>query len=341
MAILSTTCRSLIIKIFRKCSAIAMFVTIVSFFGCATTPSLLLSPGSTAGPTVGDLVDHLACELGKSYEESQKKGGEKATRWHQLIENNFVASVELTLMVTRNEGFNPSFSWITPLTGAGNVISPIIDNGVGTQTQATFNRTLSLGLQLNGSQDYKVVQNYMIDMRNLVLQYRKYGEKLDPESDFINKLEQNKVNLSSFPYCLPRGGERKPNYASLSSPLKGNMELDETIDDGLIAIERSKNYNIYGTSGPTSYDDVEFPEINAKMASQPAFIEGQTLSLMKVDDKSKGNGGGALSGGGTTGGNPTMFGSVIDFYITMGISGGPSITTLKEKIGRASCRERV
>jgi hypothetical protein len=128
----------------------------LSLNGCAS-PNLLFnkkstSPVSVTAPTVADLVDHMACEIGKAYHDNTHlTTNEKSAsvdpkeiarvtasnaahlahnnRWKKLVEGNFVASIDLNLMVTRAEGFNPSLSYIWPLTGAGHTPSPIVRGG--------------------------------------------------------------------------------------------------------------------------------------------------------------------------------------------------------------------
>jgi len=88
---------------------------------------------SATGPTVLDLVDHISCELARTYEENtalttdlptmDESAAQHNERWSRLLVNNFVASIDLTLTVTRNEGFNPSLNYIWPLTGAA-IASP-------------------------------------------------------------------------------------------------------------------------------------------------------------------------------------------------------------------------
>jgi hypothetical protein len=134
----------------------------MSLAGCFS-PSMELTPNSREATkvTVSDLVDHIACQLGEAYAEHHTD-----PVWQHLVSDNFVAQIDLTLTVTQAEGFNPSINLIKPLTGNGGKISPIVYSGMGATT-ATNNQTLALGLQLNGTQDRNIEQDYTLDMRRL------------------------------------------------------------------------------------------------------------------------------------------------------------------------------
>jgi hypothetical protein len=306
--------------------------------GCKS-PNLFLGTGSTrtvsgSEPTVNQLVDHLACEIGRTYNENagiptgeespssaklrrDPPSEEHQRRWKRLVENNFVAAIDLTLMVTRTEGVNPSVSYIWPLDGAGHSISPISYSG--TPTPTTFNTTLALGFQLNSTADRNVEQDFLVDMRSLVAQYNFTDEHLQyPESDddakaraqdAYNRRINRATEPSAFPYCLPRGAVTASTAIS-QVPLRGNMALFEMIEDGLSSLDRSSAYNLYGTSGPTHLVDAIAHGIVVTAAGAPS--------------------GGASAG---TSAGKTSFGSKVDFFITSGVNGGPSLSLLNWKAG--------
>jgi hypothetical protein len=335
----------------------------LSLVGCSS-PSLLLHSGNTvttsgSGPTVSDLVDHLACELGETYNENtdgrlvrpeQEKlhplpknasaadvvnnneniaraTDEHIRRWQRLVESNFVASIDLNLVVTRAEGFNPSVSYIWPLTGAGNKPSPIIYSGTGATT-ATNNFTLATGFQLNSTADRNVEQDFMIDLRTLVALYNFGTVRADAvyaAKQFAKDYPTARADSpekSKFPYCVPRTHDPGANAVS-RSPLRGNMALFEMIEDGLTAIDRSATYNLYGTSGPSRLVD---------SLSASKLEQSRSLGLAAP---SPGGGAGAnsqasASGAATAG--KTTFGSKVDFYIVWGVNGGPSYSILNWKV---------
>jgi hypothetical protein len=324
-----------------------MAVLLMACLAGCYSPDLLLKgqsrpTNSASAPTVSDLVDHMACELGKTYmantipktNDGSKEAkdtiadltSEHVARWKRLVDENFVVSVDLTLMVTRAEALNPSLSYIWPLTGAGNKISPLIYSGTG-QTQATYNTTLAMGFQLNSTADRNVEQDFMIDMASLIRQYN-FGVDGEISGPDVKKhLDADHPGDPSagtrFPYCLPRDKVTRKSEIS-SSPLTGNMALFEMIDDGLAALDRSSVYNVYGTSGPTRLLDVG----NAR--------GGGHLSALSSMMGTGGGGTGATpsgQGGGVASAatGKTSFGSKVDFYIVWGINGGPTITTLDYK----------
>jgi len=129
--------------------------------------------------------------------------------WSHLIKDYFVSAVILNLQVTNNEGFNPSINLITPFHP---VPAPAGQLGSG-GTPATFlgNFTLALSGQLDGSQNRTFTQNYLVDLAPLW--------KAPPEN------------------CLPQ--------VDLTSPLKGDLGLQEVIIDGMWGLDTAKGYNIY------------------------------------------------------------------------------------------------
>lgn len=298
------------------------------------------STESATGPSVSDLVDqtydlntNLPTELGpaddksasiKAAADTNARNAEHNGRWRQLVEKNFVASIDLTLMVTRADGFNPSLSYVWPLTGAGNRIAKPIYSGTG-QTSATYNDTLALGLQLSSTADRNVEQDFMIDMRSLVMQFYQQGNT-DTAADrsYEAAHPSHDIAASRFPYCLAsaengrrvRFPKEAPSRAFSGSSLQGNMALFEMIEDGSLAIDRTAPYNIYGTSGPTHLGDV--------MQQPHGGVGIEAL------------GGGQGAGGAPVAAGKTSFGSKVDFFITTGINGGPSIATLNYKAGGGS-----
>lgn len=136
-------------------------------------------------PTVDEVVDHVACEVqtamiyhlgpaptkvvGQTDKESRDAlfaraealhGSDLASHtpppsddrklWSYLVGDNFVASVNLTLEVTNNEGANPSLNFITPFNPT---------------TAGSF--TLAANGQFTGSQDRTFTMSYFIDLARL------------------------------------------------------------------------------------------------------------------------------------------------------------------------------
>jgi len=364
------------------------------------SPRLIISRQNTrtssgSAPTVRDLVDHVSCEIARTYEnntDSALLDEQHKNRWKHLIDGNFVAAVDLTLMVTRTEGFNPSYSAITPLTGAGVYIPSyklVYSGSSPPQTQATNNDTLAIAFQLNSTADRNVEQDYTIDLRSLIQAYtaddvrlervfRQHVPAVPPgaptaaqfsdaargafERNFTLRGETERALADAFravfpkqtsdpakyesqflltqlpslykamikhpifgrfspetqfPFCL---GSTRRHPAIDRTPLTGNMELFETIDDGLTALDRASIYNIYGVSGPTSLSQIPVPGIPG--APVIAFRGAAPPSAS----------GGAASASAAVSGGRTTFGSKVDFYITAGVGGGYSVSTLDNKI---------
>jgi hypothetical protein len=320
---------------------------------CAVVPALMLagchSPAirlnqkhsqtvSATGPTVLDLVDHLSCEIARTYHQNTtvaaddpamaESAAQHNERWRQLFVNNFVASIDLTLTVTRTDGFNPSISYILPLTGAGNHIATLVYSGTG-QTSGMYNDTLALGFQLNSTADRNVEQDYQIDIRSLIMEFDSKGATgALAFQKYQSEHPQNDIPPSRFPYCLAKlksgaysRSVNDPSSLAISgSPLQGNMALFEMIEDGLVALDRSSTYNIYGTAGPTRLGDV---------IQHPPGGGVQIYGF-------GGGGGGTGGGSAPVAAGKTSFGSKVDFFITTGANGGPSITTLNWKAGAGS-----
>jgi len=290
-------------------------VALVSILGGCFSPTLTIFPHQKSNVTVGDLVDHIACELGQEYERHSTDD-----IWRHLVDDNFVAQIDLTLTVTQSEGFNPSYSWIKPTLGNGAPIDPTTYAQGMTGTQATYNKTLSVGLQLNGTQDRNVEQDYSIDMRGLWESYKSAQAEIDAQGKSGPHEQDHR-----FPYCRPKTDNGASNFSGVHSPLQGRMALSETIADGLSSLQRSSTYNIYGSSGPTRYTDVFTPS----GAPPPQRFFG-------LAPPSPAGGNQQPSGAASAGTSKTSFGSKVDFFITEGLNGGYAISLLKHKLAAGS-----
>jgi len=289
--------------------------------GCVG-PTLRITPGISSGPTVGDLVDHIACEVGKDYEEHTDPSGAAGLSGNKLVEWNyrqqlwrhfytesFVGAVDLTLMVTDSDSAGFSYGWITPLTGNGKSAKPYVYSGQGS-TSGTYNRTLALGLQLSGTQDRNVEQDYNLDVRSIIDEYE------------AATIDLKHANDPQFPYCARR--KSGPSLVRrMESSLQGNLALPETIEDGLIALDRSSTYNIYGANGPSRLVDVLPPQ------PQP-----QPAHALAAGPSSLGTGGGGS--GAVTSSGKASFASKVDFYLTSGVGGGPTFTLLLSKLSTSA-----
>jgi hypothetical protein len=282
---------------------------IAMLVGCTTSTSL--KPLQETGPTVAELIDHVACSVAQAY-FSDHKTDEETAMWRRLYDDNFVASVDLNLMLTRTESFNPSLNYINPLTATGGLIDPIIYAAkTGTMaTTATYNRTLSLGLQLNATQDRNIDLAYNIDIKRLVDHYSQgviTPSLVDLQCDKEITADAEKI-VRNEGTGIARVEEKR---------LHGNLRLDEILEDGLWGIQTSSAYNIYGTAGPTRAADV-----------QAAIL--QKVPKTNEERSAAGHPPGPSSPAGGTPGN-TTFSSKIDFYVTRSYGAGINWSLLQFK----------
>jgi hypothetical protein len=187
-------------------------------------------------PTVTDIANHLTCEL---YVAMQKRGvtpdsvrpslpDDNAAIWNQdhllwqnLVINNFVASVLLTLEVTNAGGVSPSLSFITPFAGS-----------------TTTNFTFGIGGQFTGTQDRTFTTSVPLDLSIIA------RSNMDSEG-MITATNGSGVRIP----C--RGGGRD------GVEIKGELGLAEILEDGLHIIDRTADLNVYEGSAPTAEQSIE------------------------------------------------------------------------------------
>jgi hypothetical protein len=317
---------------------------LVLLAGC--TPPLEIGAGGNTGPAVISLVRHLNCELATAYGNVVFGSGDghpmqtDPDLWKRLYDDEFVAAVDLTLTVTHTQGFNPSLSFMTPLSATGTVLTTPNGNVLGSSSSSMFNQSLALGFQLDGTQDRNFDVQYIIDLHRLVGTIEQAGQK-----DW--KDAKDKI-------CQESRGNGPMSYAASTSEqgfsgLQGDLDLAETINDGLLVLDFTGRTNIYGTSGPTRTADEGGGAGTAIATAKqpPAATAVPTEAQARGDQESKlldenvaaraaelaGSGhGGGNTGGGAAGqaGNAT-FSSKIDFSVVEGINGGPNYSILRFK----------
>ena len=281
-----------------------------------------LSPN--VAPKVRSVVDHIRCELATEYsaatsnppaESSDTFKHQAAARkalWKHLADDHYIAAVSLQLDVNHAEAINPTVSWISPLDYLGHhlTINPPLAPTTATpnpgQPSASFNRTLAVGLQVSGSQDDRVTLNYSVDLHELVQEVQKDG------------LIAN--------VCV------KTAASGLES-LQGELGLARVIDDGLGGLnEATTEYHPQSVQEILS-DAFGAPEAHTAPAvnTTPAPSNITDYSAFFAASTPKGGAKGAPSGG-SGGSDQTSFSVNIDFGVTMGVNGGPTITELRRKI---------
>jgi hypothetical protein len=291
-----------------------------------------------SGPNAAALVTHLNCEIATAIYDSTPRGGVILTAaqntrhelWQRLRDQNFVATVDFTLTATNSEGLNPSVSWITPLTSAGKFISAIPSTpGNGGQTAgttlATYNRTLAVGIQANGTQDRNFDLTYLIDLRRL---YEAVQEEVEDRRAAASDHKR-------YPDVLPGEICADPGTGSDTS-LDGNLALAETIDFGLEGLDKGKNFE-YGAGGPVP-KPAQIAENTAKEVTEPqkSSEPSSETSIEELNVAATAAAASSASGAKNSTGpqsTNTTFSSKMDFTIVQAASGGPSWALLKWNIG--------
>jgi hypothetical protein len=192
--------------------------------GCQSIPELPTSPRSS-GPKVPDLVQHIECELAtivnakaadpknpynKRLQERLNSDASLSGLLQKLVDYHFVATAQLSLEVTDNEGISPSLSFINSVT--------------------LF--SIGLGGQWNGTQDRSTTANYAIDLDKLAF------DNYTPKKiifDFCSPSELANLQTGHF---TSGGG------------VAGDLGLADIVADGLTALEAASERNVYSSSGP-------------------------------------------------------------------------------------------
>jgi len=144
--------------------------------------------------------------------------------WNNLIRDNFVATISLSIQVTNSEGINPNLSFITP--------SPPMPIPGGTFNSGSL--SVAVAGQFDGTQDRIFTVNYLIDIAKL--------------------WDADIQNCDSIP-----GGKGPTVDRSLG--IRGDLRLSEIFDSGLEALDRAKAYNIYAV--PTDEQAAPIPAAGA------------------------------------------------------------------------------
>lgn len=286
----------------RICSSAIVGASLVSALG-GCTPSLSITPLIPTAPTIAELQNHVTCVLATSLDNhlrkrppadaaDAKRWSEDAKLWMNLVNYNFVGSMVFTVFVNQSEGLNPSFSFITPLTNLGNPILKTIESsngltnvGNGTGTSNANNFTLSVGFQLNGSQDRNFVFNYLAD----------FGGMYADLDRILNKCASKALDL---PGGLPYG-------------LKGDLALDEALETGLRALNEVRYYPIASQGGVKSNSQGSSGQGTAQnVGATAAFSAKIDFNLLwgvnggpnwtLLSFKGPGGGGGGAGGGGSS-----------------------------------------
>jgi hypothetical protein len=286
--------------------------------------------------------------------------------WEHLLEDNFVASINLQLQVTNSEGLNPSVSLPTPF-------NPLPTAGLGTPTPFVGNFTLAVSGQLDGSQYRSFSLAFFVDMARL---YKLL--EIDPRDSLGNPIPSLSVALNEDKTVKEISHIRGANHIVGPAPdhsadrivfdcnfgktLSGDLGFEEILESGLSAIDRISLVNIYSgqpssdmaspriAEGPTpapgekriagvpnkAMDEQQFPqskiggrsEATQQLTEIVTQLSGINKSFQAITDNLKLIEGNTLKvgNGSTPTQPPTTIGSTVQFTVTEGVNGGPNWT---------------
>ena len=132
-----------------------------------------------------------------------------------LHQDNFVATITLYLDVTDTEGFSPTLSLLT--------------NFSNMQTY-----TSALGFQLNGTQERNDTENYSVDLAAL---YQDSDSAASAPVEYVRCPDDS---------VAAGDGQGRPDG------LRGDLGLADTVADGLLSLDATADYDLYGNGGPTT-----------------------------------------------------------------------------------------
>jgi hypothetical protein len=266
------------------------------------------------------MVSHVTCRLIKDYESHVDYDHYDSTevQWTKLSQYHFVAAVGLNLIVSNNEGFNPSVSWIEPLLANGTKINPIVYVPVAASgttpavpvTSSMFNYTLALGGQLSGTQSNNATLTYQLDMQRVAAAALADERRLTKGSDgqYQDDMQLNDLATADAAVGAPdsrllwlarrkvaaeaaeaefhnlldwcnQGSQDGPQQTLKGDLLTGDLALDPNIDNNLNGLDTVSPFNIYGASGPSSVDDVTATPDAAK-AVQEAIAQARKRAIV-------------------------------------------------------------
>jgi hypothetical protein len=226
-----------------------LLVSFGGLVGCASgLPEL---PTATAnGPKYSELVSNIECELATVVNQPLLEAGSLNARLARRLELlhdpkkadellrdlsafNFVASVQLSLEVTDNEGASPSLSFIN--------------------TPQIF--TFGIGGQWSGTQDRTTSAAYPIDLRHLLIDTSN-GKAISLQEMEDILVKQKNICTRDELHRLSTG-EFKAASESASAPssgsgsgLAGDLGLADILVDGMTALDAAARNNVYSTLGP-------------------------------------------------------------------------------------------
>lgn len=257
-----------------------------AFAGCSTLPSLqYMNAAAPAAPTkdqlaISDLVQHINCQLQDSISRGLSSDDAKMRRnYARLIQDRFIAVIDLNVKVTDNQSATPSLSFLNPMSGGESY-------------------TFGAGGQLSGQQDRSFDFSYVADLTQLAKSanvQQVAGAPPDyPDSVKTNQapdatalqIVQTKDTMCDGNTTAAPAGESWLDKHLDKTGISGDLGLDETIRNGLDVMDIAAPYNIYGDKGSALEhisinigNDVDNITVAAsKVAKAPTIANTQTLS---------------------------------------------------------------
>jgi len=221
------------------------------------------------GPAIQSLINHITCRLVNDYIAREE-------RWKRLKDYQFVAAIDLQVMVTQNEGLNPSVSSVKPLAWDGKTLYPYSTSSGS--VSSTYNRTLTVSGQLTGAQTNTVTLDYVIDLARLFDEVDKYYDQKRGQWNEKLKAAANSDGLANIlERCDQETHDFNPLRLISADIMFGDLGLAEDIDDGLGTIDSVAPLDIFGSSGPTNPADIS----PSPLPSGPAQAYNQKNSSTK------------------------------------------------------------
>lgn len=247
---------------------ISLLAIAIGLNGCsALLPAVPISPHSinSSGPTVDAIIDHATCEMARTLYTYRAYGEERPVAdgsplekpqyigpegpafgiglpWKNLVDFNAVAALHLDLEVDVSRGVDPSLSYIDPISGGMNQMW-----------------TLALSGQFNGTVARHLTVDIFVDLPTL----EKYP--LRTVDGRLISIDPNVTDASLRNLDKKARAEVQLQPCTASSGIAGDLRIQEAFATGLSAIDKSRHYNVYDTSGPIQQGLAELSQLNQSL----------------------------------------------------------------------------
>jgi uncharacterized membrane protein YgcG len=237
------------------------------------------------GPPVELFIRHLRCEAYRTILDAYTHREKDQETWNTvryLYWYGYQAAGQLTLDVTRGEGFNPSLSYIDPFAAV------------------MTNFTLTLNGQLSGIQHRNIQENITIDYSKL---FDRTGIKTDPNIPDIVPVGQvlNKNGTAQFPNNQFNLVEQCAQSNGSGSGIQGDLGLADTVVLGLGAFREQDAVVAPGFAGGPGNVGANVFGSTIDFTFSMGLNVGPNWTLTHFKGPTGGGGGGGSSGNGSSG----------------------------------------